>query len=79
MPLQPWMKLISVDEWTDQGLLSRKEARERLAAEIDAESAELARLLRAGPGPHAQTELDARTRRLLALKAAHADLSRTGR
>jgi hypothetical protein len=72
-------KRITSDDWTDQDLLTREEARERLGAEIDAESAELARLLRGGPGPHAQAELDVRTRRLLALKAACANLSRTGR
>jgi hypothetical protein len=43
MPLQPWMKLISVDDhlieqplvWVDR----RDEARERLGAEIQSESA----------------------------------------
>jgi hypothetical protein len=67
-------KRIAADDWTDQDLLTREEARERLVAEIDAESAELARLRESGPGPRVHAEIEARTRRLAALKAARADM-----
>jgi hypothetical protein len=68
-------KRIAADDWTDQDLLTRGEARERLVAEIDAESAELARLREGGgSGPRVQAELEARTRRLAALEAARADM-----
>jgi heme oxygenase len=51
------------DDWVDQDLLTRGEAAERLAAEIEEVSAELA-------GPAAGDEV--LTRRLAALKEAYA-------
>lgn len=68
-------KRIAADDWTDQDLLTRGEARERLVAEIETESAELARLRESGdPGPRVRAEIETRTRRLAALKAARADM-----
>jgi hypothetical protein len=77
MPLQPWMKLISVDDhliehplaWHDR--LPRDEARERLAAEIESESAALAAL---GTDPRGRADVQLRLRRLSALKIAHSHL-----
>jgi hypothetical protein len=60
-------KRIAADDWTDQDLLTRDEARERLAAEIESESAALAAL---GSGTEVRAELQLRQRRLAALKIA---------
>jgi hypothetical protein len=77
-------KRIAADDWTDQDLLTRDEARERLAEEVDAESAALAALGGSGSGsdtdsergvdPLVQAEIEARKRRLNALKIALANL-----
>jgi hypothetical protein len=67
-------KRIAADDWTDQDLLTREEAGERLDGEIEEESAELARLRQSGPGPRVHAEIEARSRRLAALKAARADM-----
>jgi hypothetical protein len=71
MPLQPWMKLISIDDhlierppvWEAR----RDDARERLAAEIESESAALAAL---GADLRARAAVQLRQRRLSALKVA---------
>jgi hypothetical protein len=60
-------KRIAADDWTDQDLLTRDEARERLADEIESESAVLAAL---GTDPQVQAEVRLRQRRLSALKTA---------
>ena len=73
MPLQPWTNVISVDDhliehptaWRDP--LPRDEARDRLAAEIESESAALAAL---GAGPRGRADVQLRLRRLSALKIA---------
>jgi hypothetical protein len=74
MPLQPWTNVISVDDhlveqhptaWRDR--LPRDEARDRLAAEIESESAALAAL---GTGPRGRADVQLRLRRLSALKIA---------
>ncbi len=73
MPLQTWTNVISVDDrliehppaWHDR--LPRGEARERLAAEIESESAALAAL---GAAPRARPAVQLRQRRLSALKIA---------
>jgi hypothetical protein len=73
MPLQPWTNVISVDDhliehplaWHDR--LPRGEARERLAAEIESESAALASL---GAASQARPAVQLRQRRLSALKIA---------
>ena len=71
-------KRIAADDWTDQDLLTRDEARERLAEEIDAESAALAALggsdSERGVDSLVQAEIEARKRRLNALKTALANL-----
>jgi hypothetical protein len=64
-------KRIAADDWTDQDLLTRDEARERLADEIESESAALTAL---GAGPRVQAEVRLRERRLSALKIALAQL-----
>jgi hypothetical protein len=61
------IKRIPKDDWTDQDLLTKDEARERLVAEIESESAALAAL---GASPPARAELQLRERRLSALKIA---------
>ena len=61
------IKRIPTDDWTDQDLLTKDEARERLEAEIESESAALAAL---GAGPQVRAELQLRERRLSALKIA---------
>jgi hypothetical protein len=71
MPPQPRMELISVDDhltehppvWQDR----RDDSRERLAAEIESESAALAAL---GAGSRARADVQLRQRRLSALKIA---------
>jgi hypothetical protein len=71
MPQQPWMKLISVDDhliehplvWEDRS----DEARERLVAEVESESAALAAL---GSDARARADAQLRQRRLSALKIA---------
>jgi hypothetical protein len=71
MPLQPWMKLISVDDhliehplvWEDR----RNGSRDRLAAEIESESAALAAF---GADHRAPAAVQLRQRRLAALKIA---------
>jgi hypothetical protein len=73
VPLQPWTNVISIDDhfiehplaWHD--LLPRDEARERLAAEIESESAALAAL---GTGHRGRADVQLRLRRLSALKIA---------
>jgi hypothetical protein len=60
-------KRIAADDWTDQDLLTKDEARERIAEEIESESAALAAL---GAGPVVQAEVQRRERRLSALKIA---------
>ena len=60
-------KRIAADDWTDQDLLTKDEARGRLAEEIDSELAALAAL---GADPRARAEVQLRQRRLSALKAA---------
>jgi hypothetical protein len=60
-------KRIAADDWTDQDLLTRDEARERLADEIASESAALTAL---GADPRVQAEVRQRQRRLSALKIA---------
>ena len=71
-------KRIAADDWTDQDLLTRDEARERLADEADAESAALAALggndSERSADPLVQAEIEARKRRLNALKTALANL-----
>jgi hypothetical protein len=71
MPLQPWMKLTSVaDHLIDHSLVwedRSSEARERLAAEIESESAALAAL---GGDARARAAAQLRQRRLSALKIA---------
>jgi hypothetical protein len=59
---------IPKDDWVDQDLLTRGEAAERLAAEIEEVSAALA-------GPAASDEI--MTRRLAALKEAYAHMTGT--
>jgi hypothetical protein len=71
-------KRIAADDWTDQDLLTRDEARGRLAEEAEAESAALAALggsdtVRTAD-PLVQAEIEARKRRLHALKTALAHL-----
>jgi hypothetical protein len=71
MPLQPWTKLASVADhliehplvWEDR----RDGARERLAAEVESESAALAAL---GSDARARAAVQLRQRRLSALKIA---------
>jgi hypothetical protein len=73
MPLQPWTNVISIDDhpiehptaWPDR--VPRDEARDRLAAEIESESAALAAL---GTGPRGRADVQLRLRRLSALKIA---------
>jgi hypothetical protein len=73
MPLQPWTNVTSVDDhliehplnW--QQRLPRDEARGRLAAEIESESAALAAL---GTDPRGRPDVQLRLRRLSALKIA---------
>jgi hypothetical protein len=71
MPLQPWTKLISVDDHLIEHPLVREdrrdEARERLAAEVESESAALAAL---GGDARARAAVQLRQRRLSALKIA---------
>jgi hypothetical protein len=62
----PENERIPQDDWVDQDILTRKEAAERLAAEIDQVAAELA-------GAAAGDEMLGR--RLAALKEAHARLT----
>jgi hypothetical protein len=57
---------IPKDDWVDQDLLTRGEAAERLAAEIEQVTAELG-------GPKAGDEV--LTRRLAALREAHAQMT----
>jgi hypothetical protein len=58
---------IAADDWTDQDLLTKDEARGRLAEEIESESAALTAL---GADPGALAEVQLRQRRLSALKIA---------
>ena len=73
MPLQPWTNVISVDDHLIEHPLAwrhsrpRDEARERLAAEIESESAALAAL---GSAARARADVQLRQRRLSALKIA---------
>ena len=71
MPRQPWMKSVSVADhliahplvWEDREV----EARERLAAEVESESAALSGL---GSDARARADVQLRLRRLSALKIA---------
>jgi hypothetical protein len=73
MPRQPWTNVTSADDhltehpldWRER--LPRDEARERLAAEIESESAALAGL---GSAARARADVQLRQRRLSALKVA---------
>jgi hypothetical protein len=73
MPLQTWTNVVSVDDhliehpvaWRER--LPGDEARERLAAEIESESAALAAL---GGAARARADVQLRQRRLSALKIA---------
>jgi len=67
-------RFIAADDWTDQDILTRTEARERLADEIGAERDALATLSESDPDPRVRTEIQLRTRRLTALQAAHAQM-----
>ncbi|GAB2964356.1 hypothetical protein LWP59_24090 [Amycolatopsis acidiphila] len=61
---------IPADDWTDQDLLTKDEAGERLDDEIIAVTGELDRLRAAGIGPLEQDEVELLTRRLDAMKTA---------
>ncbi|HVV08215.1 hypothetical protein [Amycolatopsis sp.] len=63
---------IPADDWTDQDLLTKDEAGERLDDEIIAVTGELERLRAAGIGPLEQDEAELLTRRLDAMRAARA-------
>ncbi|MFJ8816432.1 hypothetical protein [Amycolatopsis thermoflava] len=63
---------IPADDWTDQDLLTKDEAGERLDDEITAVTGELDRLRAAGIGPLEQDEVELLTRRLEAMKTARA-------
>jgi len=67
-------RFIAADDWTDQDILTRTEARERLADEIGAERGALATLSETDPDPLVRAEIQLRTRRLTALQAAHAQM-----
>jgi hypothetical protein len=67
------IKKIAADDWTDQDLLTKDEARGRIEAEIGLETAALAALDGGSPGPRARAEVELRTRRLNALRAAYTD------
>jgi hypothetical protein len=64
-------RFIAADDWADQDILTRAEAKERLTGEIDAERGALATLSESDPDPRVQAEIASRTRRLTALRAAH--------
>jgi hypothetical protein len=64
-------RFIAADDWADQDILTRTEAKERLTEEIDAERDALATLSESDPDPRVKAEIQARTRRLTALRAAH--------
>jgi hypothetical protein len=65
---------IAADDWTDQDLLTKDEAGERLDDEIAAVTSELAQLGEAGDGPNEQAAVQLLTKRLVAMKAARSDL-----
>jgi hypothetical protein len=65
---------IAADDWTDQDLLTKDEAGERLDDEIVAVTSELAQLREAGDGPNEQAAIQLLTKRLVAMKAARSDL-----
>jgi hypothetical protein len=67
------IKKIAADDWTDQDLLTKDEARERIEAEIGLEAEALAGLDGGSPDTRVRAEVELRTRRLNALRAAHAD------
>ena len=71
MPPQPWMKLTSAADHLDEHRLVREGrgdgARERLAAEVESETAALAAL---GGDARARADVQLRQRRLSALKIA---------
>lgn len=67
------IKKIAADDWTDQDLLTKEEARDRLVAEMDLEASALAGLDDGSPDPRVRAEVELRTRRLNALRAAAAD------
>jgi len=67
---------IPADDWTDQDLLTKDEAGERLDEEITAVTGELDRLRAAGIGPLEQDEVELLTRRLDAMKTARASFRR---
>lgn len=65
---------IAADDWTDQDLLTRDEAGERLDEEIAVVTGELDRLRTAGVGQLEQAEYDLLSRRLEAMRAARSEL-----
>ncbi|MEX5636465.1 hypothetical protein [Parafrankia sp. FMc2] len=65
---------IPEDDWTDQDLLTKDEAGERLDVEITAVTGELDRLRAAGIGPLEQDEAGLLTRRLEAMQWVRASL-----
>jgi hypothetical protein len=60
---------LPVDDWADQDLLTKDEARDRLVAEIGRTRARLARLRSAKP--EAQSEIALVARRLNAMESLH--------
>jgi hypothetical protein len=65
---------IAADDWTDQDLLTRSEARARLGDEIDEEREALTKLSETDADPRVRSEIQFRTRRLTALRAARAEM-----
>jgi hypothetical protein len=65
---------IPEDDWTDQDILTRGEAGERLDDEIEAVTGELAALRRDAAGPREAAERQLLTRRLDAMRQARAGL-----
>jgi hypothetical protein len=68
---------IPEDDWTDQDILTRGEAGERLDDEIEAVTGELAALRSDTVGPREVAERQLLTRRLDAMRAARAGLRRS--
>jgi hypothetical protein len=65
---------IPEDDWTDQDILTRGEAGERLDDEIEVVTGELAALRPDAAGPREAAERQLLTRRLDAMRAARAGL-----
>ncbi len=68
----------AADDWTDQDLLTRDEAAERLVEEIDVTKQELAALDSQGTNRPQQAEIDRLTKRLAALEAVERDFRDSG-